>query len=70
MPRNADGDKHAALAERPLVCEPAAMSRFADDARGACARCGCAVSYRPYLPAEAPKLCVACYGASRYGRRH
>ncbi|HEY8578569.1 MAG TPA: hypothetical protein VIL72_01685 [Beijerinckiaceae bacterium] len=56
--------------DRPLVCQPAAMSRFSDDARGACAICGCAVAYRPYLPEEAPKLCVSCHDGRRArGRR-
>lgn len=45
----------------PVVCEQAAASRFNDDAKGTCMSCGCAIAYRPYMPDEAPKICVDCY---------
>lgn len=49
----------------PVVCEQAAVSRFSDDARGQCVACGCAIAYRPYMPDEAPKICVDCHKSAR-----
>lgn len=62
MPRETGATKGWFECESPVVCEQAAMSRFEDDARGVCAVCGCEVAYRPYMPEEAPKLCVDCHG--------
>lgn len=52
-------------ADAPVVCEQAAASRFSDDARGQCVACGCAIAYRPYMPDEAPKICVDCHKRAR-----
>lgn len=53
-----------------VVCEQAAASRFTDDVLGECISCGCAIAYRPYMPDEAPKICVDCHKRERQQLSH
>lgn len=48
-----------------LVCQDAGASPFDDDLEDACADCGRRLCFRPYLPAEAPKLCRPCFDARK-----
>jgi len=57
------------LGSEVLVCREAGDSPFADDRQGPCADCGRALSYRPYLPDNEPKLCIACFGARKSSRQ-
>jgi hypothetical protein len=45
-----------------VVCMPAlyANSKFSDNVQGECAKCGCAIAYRPHVPKKPPKVCYEC----------
>lgn len=44
-----------------LVCMPAGYpSKFTDNFKGFCCRCGCEVIYRWYAPRKPKRICVAC----------
>ena len=49
------------LGSEVLVCHEAGDSPFPDDLHAPCVDCGRALSFRPYMPAEEPKLCVSCF---------